>query len=143
MTINGSKPKWGVVTNGIPQESVLGPLLFLIHINDLDSGISSDISKFADDFKIGRIIRSESDIKDLQGDLDRLNEWVVKWQMEFNINNCTVMNVCRENPHNRYNISKITLNRSECERNLGVQVSSDLRPRKQCIKARNPAKRVL
>ena len=50
-----------VVTNG-----VLGVLLFLIYINDLDNGISSDISKFADDSKISRIIRSESDVKDLQ-----------------------------------------------------------------------------
>ena len=63
----------------MPQESVLGPLLFIIYINNLDNGISSDISKFADDSKIGRIIKSEYDVKDLQGDLDRLNEWVVKW----------------------------------------------------------------
>ena len=53
------------------------------------------------------------------------------------------MTVGRENPHNRYNISKVTLNRSECERDLDVQVSSDLRPRKQCIEARNRANRVL
>ena len=62
----------------MPQGSVLGPLLFIIYINDLDNGISSDINKFADDSKIGRIIKSKSDVKDLQGDLDRLNEWVVK-----------------------------------------------------------------
>ena len=42
----------------MPQGSILGPLLFIIYINDLDSEISSDISKFADDSKIGRIIRS-------------------------------------------------------------------------------------
>ena len=79
-------------------------------IYHLDSGISSGVSKFADDSKIGRIIRSESDVKDLQGDLDRLNEWVVRWQMEFDIDKCRVMNVGRENPHNRYNISKVKLN---------------------------------
>ena len=49
------------------------------------------------------------------------------------------------NPHNRYNnnISKVTVNRSECERDLGVQVSSELRHRKQCIEARNRANRLL
>ena len=108
----------GAVTCGVPQGSVLGPLLFIIYINDLDNGISSDISKFADDSKIGKIIRSESDVKDLQGDLDRLNEWVVRWQMDFDIDMCKVMNVGRENPHNRYNINKVMLNRLECERDL-------------------------
>ena len=54
----------------------------------LDKTVLLDAS---DDPKIGRIIRSESDVKDLQGDLDRLNEWVVRWQMEFNIDKCRVM----------------------------------------------------
>ena len=68
--------------------------------------ISSDISKFTDDSKIGRIIIQESDVKDLQGDFDRLNEWAVRWQMD----------VGKETLHNKYNISKVTMNRSECER---------------------------
>ena len=55
--------------------------------------------------------------------------------MEFNHDKYRVMNVGRENPHNRYNISKVTLNRSEFVRDLGVQVSLDLRSRKQCIEA--------
>ena len=53
------------------------------------------------------------------------------------------MNIGRENPQNRYNINSVMLNRSECERDLGVQVTSDLRPRKQCIEARNGANRLL
>ena len=81
----------------MPQGSVLGSLLIIIYINDLDSGFSSDISKFTDHSKIGKIIRSESDVKDLQGDLDRLNEWVIRWQMYFNIDKCKVMNIGKEN----------------------------------------------
>ena len=108
-----------------------------------DNGISSNISKFADNSKIGRIIRPESDVKDLQGDLDGLNEWVVKWQMDFNIDKCKAMNIGRENLQNRCNINRLMLNRSECERDLGVQVSSDLCSRKQCIEARNRDNRLL
>ena len=81
VVINGSKSDWGRVISGIPQGSVLGPLLFLIYIKDLDSGISSDVSKFADDTKIGRVIRSDSDVIALQADLDNMNEWSSKWQM--------------------------------------------------------------
>ena len=93
-----------------------GPLLFLICINNLYHEINSDVSKFTDDSMIGRIIRSQSDVKDLQGDLDKLNEWVVRWQMKSDIDMCRVMNVGKENPHKRYNIRYVTLNRSECER---------------------------
>ena len=71
---NGSKSEWVQVIHGLPQGSVLGPLLFSVYINDLDSGISSDISKFADNMKIGRIIRSDSDAITLHADFDRLNE---------------------------------------------------------------------
>ena len=106
----------GGIISEVLQGPVLGPLLFLIYINDLDSGINSYISKFDYDSKISRIIRSESVVKNLQGDFDRLNEWVIKWYMDFNIDKCRVMNVGRENPHNRYNISKEKLNRSECEK---------------------------
>ena len=98
-------------------------LLFLIYINDLDSGISSHTSKFTDDSMIGTIIGSESDVKDLQGDLDRLNECVIRWQLDFNHDKCRVMNVGRENPHNRYNISKVTLNISECENILAYRLA--------------------
>ena len=121
----------------------MGPLLFVLYINDLDSGISSYISKFADDTKIGRIIRSDSDTNALQRDLEKMNEWVDKWQMEFNIDKCSVINLGRENQHNRYTLRNVLLKKSKTERDLGVVVSTDLRPRQHCVAARNRANRVL
>ena len=74
VSINRIKSEWGLVFRG----SVLRPLLFLIYINDLDTGITSRISKFADDTKMGRVIETESDRERLQEDLDRLHEWSLK-----------------------------------------------------------------
>ncbi len=51
---------------------MLGPLLFIIYINDVDSGISSEVSKFPDDTKVGRVIMTDQHARELQGDLDRL-----------------------------------------------------------------------
>ncbi len=56
-------------------------------VNDLDSGNSSEVSKFADDTNLGKVIRTDQDVRELQGDLDRLYGWARKWQMEFNIGN--------------------------------------------------------
>ena len=143
VVINGIKSEWGKVISGVPQGSVLGPLLFLIYINDLDSGISSDISKFADDTKVGRLIRTETDAIALQEDLDKMMEWTNRWQMQFNINKCKVLSVGRGNPHSRYTLNNETLVGTGQEKDLGVIVSSDLRLRKQYIEARNRANRVL
>ena len=77
--INGMRSSWGKVSSGVPQGSVLGPLLFTIYINDLDTGITSNVSKFADDTKIGRQIGIVCDVEVLQGELNIMNKVAVKW----------------------------------------------------------------
>ena len=94
--VNGVRSDWENVSSGVPQGSVLGPLLFIIYINDLDCGITSDISKFADDTKIGRLVKSDIDIKTLQEELNGLHEWSNKWMMQFNVNKCSVIRETRE-----------------------------------------------
>ena len=70
--------------SGVPQESVLGPTVFLLHINDLDDDITSKVLKFADDTKVFRKIKGDADIHQLQDDLNNMTEWSEKWQMLFN-----------------------------------------------------------
>ncbi len=101
----------------------------MIYFNDLDSGISSDISKFADDTKVGQPIHSDQDASVLQVELDQLYEWAGKWEMKFNIVKCSNLSVVRNNPLRNYTLNGTPIGMSRCERDLGVSVGSDLRPR--------------
>ena len=75
MCVNKEFSNWRDVTSGVPQGSVLGPVLFLIYINDLDIGLFLKLSKFADDSKLGKTISSFVDAQSLQDDLDKLHSW--------------------------------------------------------------------
>ena len=86
--LDGVSSKWAKVLSGVPQGSVLGPLLFLLYINDMDDSIKSSLLKFADDTKVLRKIYSEEDNTQLQKDLDSLVKWSQDWQMTFNTDKC-------------------------------------------------------
>ena len=81
---------WRRVLSGIPQGSVLGPVLVLVFIDDLEEGLRSEVLKFADDTKIFGRVDSEGASEDLQRDLDRLVQWSEVWQMRFNVDKCKV-----------------------------------------------------
>ena len=91
--VNNSYSRWNDVTSGIPQGSVLGPLLFLIYINDLIkcSGAYSEVYVFADDAKFYRHILSDDDNTTLQYALDALQKWSEKWLLNLNINKYQVV----------------------------------------------------
>ena len=74
--------------SGVPQGSVLGPLLFLIYIYDLDDNITSNILKFSDDTKVFRRVNNYGAKQHLQNDLDKLVKWSEKWQMLLNFGKC-------------------------------------------------------
>ncbi|XP_069114292.1 uncharacterized protein [Argopecten irradians] len=80
--INGETSKWGRVTSGIPQGSVLGPLLFVIYINDLPEMIKSTVYLFADDTKLFQIINSQESKKSIQEDLLQLTHWSEATQIQ-------------------------------------------------------------
>ena len=91
--INGTASAWEKVTSGIPQGSVLGPILFIIYINDIVEEISSRIYLFADDTKLFRVIKQEYDREILQSDIDKLVNWSETWLLSFHPDKCKVMNI--------------------------------------------------
>ena len=84
------------VTSGVPQGTVLGPLLLLVYINDMPEGINSTVRLFADDSLVYTIIRSKEDQTILQEDLRKLQEWERKWQMQFNADKCEVLRISNQ-----------------------------------------------
>lgn len=141
--IRGRYSEWRDVTSGVPQGSVLGPVLFLIFINDIDDGLFSHILKFADDTKIYSTVNNGADQEILQSDLTSLETWSKKWQMEFNTTKCKVLHVGRTNQHFGYILNSQELQSSKEERDLGVIVSNDLKSASNCQAAYNKANQVL
>ena len=119
------------MTSGVPQGSVLGPLLFVIYINDLDENLIGMVSKFADDTKIGGMVDSEEGYLQLQRDLDQLGQWADKWQMDFNLDKCEVMHSGRLNQGRTYSVNGRALGRVTEQRDLGVHVHSSLKVESQ------------
>ena len=91
--VNSSSSSWVKVSSGVPQGSVLGPLLFLIFVNDLPDLVKSSIKMFADDTKLWATISNTTDSKMLQEDLNCLKCWNNKWLLRFNPEKCKVMHV--------------------------------------------------
>ena len=84
LTMNGTQSSWHSVTSGVPQGTVLGPLLFLLHINDIANDIRSEIRLFADDCILYRPIKNRNNCHILQDDIAKLHQWSLVWQMSFN-----------------------------------------------------------
>ena len=85
VTLNGQTSFWTEVNAGVPQGSILGPLLFLIYINDLPDGLSSNVKLFADDTSLFSVVYDiHSSASDLNKDLKTINEWALQWKMSFN-----------------------------------------------------------
>ena len=98
VTCNGSQSSPIDVISGVPQGTVLGPLLFLVYINDLPDCVSSSCGLFADDCLLYRPIHTTDDSRFLQEDLLRIEEWANKWMMTFNTDKCEVLQVTLSNP---------------------------------------------
>ena len=116
------------VKSGVPQGTVLGPLLFLVYINDMPDTIKSKIALFADDTYLYKSIKSEDDIAALQNDIDQLVKWEKLWSMEFNPSKCFLLRITNKRKilQGDYRIHNQTLKLVENAKYLGVTISKDL-----------------
>jgi ribonuclease P/MRP protein subunit RPP40 len=127
VVVNGKSSELTNVTSGIPQGSVLGPLLFVIFINDLPDTVKSDTYLFADDTKIFNIIRNVDDQDTLQEDLDKLATWSDTWLLGFHPEKCKYMTICKSEESKDYKLCGSTLEQVESENDIGVTVDSELK----------------
>ena len=129
VVINGECSAWTHVKSGVPQGTVLGPLLFLLYINDLPDNINSTVRLFADDCVLYSIIKDQSDSTKLQLDLDTLSKWQDTWQMRFNTSKCFVLRLshARSTKQFNYTLGGTTLQETASHSYLGVEITNDLK----------------
>uniref|UniRef100_M3XHM8 Reverse transcriptase domain-containing protein n=1 Tax=Latimeria chalumnae TaxID=7897 RepID=M3XHM8_LATCH len=125
--VQGIASDWKDVKSGVPQGSVLGPLLFNIFINDLEEGVKSTLVKFADDTEMMKVLDSDSACDELQKDLDTLQNWAVKWQMKFNVGKCKVLHLGVNNPKRLYHLNNQKLESTDNEKDLGIIIDDKLK----------------
>jgi len=129
--------------SGVPQGSVLGSILFLIFINDIDCGIVNQLMKFADETKIFGTVNTMRDTERLQGDLDSLLLWSRDWQMEFNVGKCGVMHLGRGNGQYQYVLDGQEIQRVSEQKDLRMLIADNLKPSAHCVTVYKQASRVL
>ena len=132
VVVDGEVSNGKLVLSGVPQRLVLGPLLFLIYINDLDDNITSDVLKFADDTKLFRKANTDGDRQHLQNDLDKLMKWSEKWQMLFHFGKYKSLHTGHGNLDVNYKMGDTVLGTTVKENNLGVTISTDMKVSEQC-----------
>jgi hypothetical protein len=130
--VNGAESSWKPVTSGIPQGSVLGPVLFVIFINDLPEVTSCPVEMFADDTKLYSPLNNHDDQVKLQEDIHKLTEWASKWQLRFNAGKCKILHLGRSNPEYEYKMKneygeEVTLGKTELEKDLGINIDPTLK----------------
>ena len=130
VSINGGVSSWADVHSSIPQGSVLGPILFIIFINDLPDVDKNCVKIFADDTKVFIHVQSDDDCRSLQRDLEKLSEWSDTWQHRFNVSKCGVMHYGNQDRNFTYSMSEENTRRDldilEEEKDLRVKFDPTL-----------------
>ena len=128
VVVGGEESDSVPVTSGVPQWSILGPILFLVYISDLPDNVTSQVHLFADDTIMYLTMEGADDSSILQQDLDRLSMWDSDWDMEFNLSKCQVVQVTgpRKPINATYRLHREILETVTCARYLGIDASNNL-----------------
>ena len=145
VSVNGTHSKSVKVTSGVPQGSVLGPVLFLLYINDINEHINSTVKLFADDSIIYREVHNTQDQLILQNDLATLGKWAQKWSMSFNVKKCAALSITlkRTPLTHQYTLLGEDIPCVQKAEYLGVTISHDLKWNAHCSKILQKANRTL
>ena len=128
VVIEGKQSGWEAVISGIPQGSVIGPILFVVFINDLPSEVKHNMCKlFADDCKIYGIVDVSNNTSTIQSDLDNLSNWSQYWQLPFSATKCKTMHFGYQNPEIEYKLNNHILEKVHEEKDLGVIIDDKLK----------------
>jgi hypothetical protein len=131
VVLNGEHSTRCAVTSSVPQGSVLGPVLFLIYINDLCEHLTCDSYLFADDTKIVQKVTNESEQSLLQANINTLHQWSSKWGMTFNVTKCAVLHFGTTNKRFVYNLGGQEMPSTYVQKDLGVLVDTNGRFQEQ------------
>ena len=115
VVVHGDVSSWKPVFSGVPQGSVLGPILCLIYKHDLEEGVTGNILKFADDTKLFRKVKEIGDKQKLQDDIDKFVKWSEKWQM-LNFGKCKCLHTGSGNTGVNYEMGGTILSKTVKEK---------------------------
>ena len=131
------------MVSGVPQGSVLGPVLFNIYVNDMPLHVNSVLLQFADDVKMFRSVKSLNDFQQLQLDIDRLVAWSKLWQLNFNVCKCNLLHFGPPHNYGNYHIDGSVTLPSDSVKDLGILIDDQFKFHKHSLIVAGRANRTL